>query len=100
MISVALQIDVRYDCLVSRCLRKRANLVMELAVDHVVLAVHQLERVRAVAVHVTVSVGDATVAKEEHHLMRRLGSKRDEVPEHISILQRFSFINVDSSNFF
>jgi len=60
---------------------------MEFAVDCFVLVVYQLKRMRAIAVHVTVSVRNATIAKEEHNLMRCLSSKRDEVPKHVSILE-------------
>ena len=44
------------------------DLEVELAVDGLALGVDQLEGVRAVAVHVAVAVGQATVAEQEGHL--------------------------------
>jgi hypothetical protein len=38
-------------------------------------------------VHETVAIGNAAITEQEHHLVRRLGTERDEVPEHIGILQ-------------
>lgn len=43
---------------------------------------------RTVAVHMAVSIGNASIAEEEHNLVRRLGSEGDEVPEHVSILKK------------
>ena len=40
----------------------------------------------AVAVHVTVAVGGASVAEEEGHLVGRLLAQSQEVPEHVRVL--------------
>ena len=60
---------------------------MKLAVHAPSVLVHQLEGVRAVAVHVPIPVGNPPVAKEEGHLVGGLWAERDEVPEHVGILQ-------------
>jgi hypothetical protein len=41
---------------------------MEFTVDGLAFGVNELECVRAVAIHVTVTIRCATVAKQEHHL--------------------------------
>ena len=61
-------------------------LVVELAVDPLVLVVHELECVRAVAVHVSMTIRYASVAEQEHNLVGRLRAQRYEIPEHIGIL--------------
>jgi len=66
---------------------------MEFTVDHFILAVNQLECMRTVAVHMTMSVRNATITEEEHNLMRRLRSEGNKVPKHVSILKRKDFIN-------
>lgn len=66
---------------------------MEFTVDHLILAVNQLECMRTIAVHMTVSVRNAAIAEEEHNLVRRLRSEGNKVPEHVSILRRKEFIN-------
>jgi hypothetical protein len=65
-------------------------LVVELAVVSNSVFVDQLESVAAVAVHVAVTVGGASVGEEERHLVARLGTQRQEIPEHIRILFRKS----------
>lgn len=59
---------------------------MEFTVDYVVVGVHQLERMGAVTIHVTMTVGNTSIRKQEHDLVRWLGSQRDEVPEHVGVL--------------
>ena len=59
---------------------------MELAVDPLVLVVHELECVRAVAVHVSMTIRYASVAEQDHNLVGRLRAQRYEIPEHIGIL--------------
>lgn len=59
---------------------------MKFTVDHLVVGVYELERVGAVTVHVTMTVRNAAIPKQEHHLVRTLRSKRDEVPEHVGVL--------------
>ena len=54
----------------------------------VALLVDQFEGVGAVAVHVSVAVGDAAIGEEERHLVHRLRPQRDEVPEHVGVLGR------------
>lgn len=64
---------------------------MEFTVHHLVLAVDQLECVRTIAVHMTVAVRDTAIAEEKHNLVRRFGSERDKVPEHVSVLRKEIF---------
>ena len=53
-----------------KSVKKKSHLVVELAVDHLVVAVDELERVRAIAVHVTMTVGNASIREQDHDLMR------------------------------
>lgn len=62
------------------------SLVVELAVVGFPLSIHQLESVRAVSIHVPVTVWGTTVREEEGHLVCSLRTKCDEVPKHICIL--------------
>ena len=64
-----------------------SHLVVELAVDGVFGLVDQLEGMGAIAIHVTVAIGDAPVTEEEGDLVGGLWTKGDEVPEHIHILE-------------
>ena len=59
---------------------------MELAVDTLALLVHQFESVRAVPIHVSVPVRDPSVTEQERDLVGGLRAERDEIPEHIHIL--------------
>ena len=59
---------------------------MELAVDSFSFLVDQLERMGAIAVHVTKAIGDAPITKEEGDLVGGLRPEGDEVPEHVWIL--------------
>ena len=47
---------------------------MEFAIDRVALGVDQLESVRSVSVHESVTIGDAAVGEDERKLMRALRS--------------------------
>lgn len=49
-------------------LRAQTDLVVELAVDGLAVSINQFEGVRAIAVHVTVAVGQATITEQERHL--------------------------------
>ena len=60
---------------------------MELAVNRLSSVIHQLEGMGTITVHVTVSVGRATVREEEADLMGGLWAQRDEIPEHVRILR-------------
>jgi len=60
---------------------------VELAIDCLAVLVGELERVRAVAVHVTVSIGSTAVGEEEHHLMNRLRAMAPEIKHRICILE-------------
>ncbi len=60
---------------------------MELAVNGFTVGIDELESVRPVAVHVPEPVGRATVTEQEGHLVRGLRAKRDEVPEHVRVLE-------------
>ena len=95
-------------------------LVVELAVHCLPLCIHHLEGVRPIAVHEPVAVRRPAVGEEEGnlemkslllllpcqydvieisiHLMCGHGHKRDEVPEHIGVLQvghRVSLLGVN-----
>ena len=59
---------------------------MELAVDCLTILVDQLEGVGAVAIHVPVAIGNASVTEQEGHLVGGLRAKTNEVPEHVWIL--------------
>lgn len=54
---------------------------VELGVDPFAGLVHELEGVAVVPVHVTVTVGDTSVAEEDHDLMDRLGVVGEVIPE-------------------
>ena len=45
-----------------------ANLEVELAVETFTVSVDQLEGVRAIAVHVTVAIGQTSITEQERHL--------------------------------
>lgn len=64
------------------------HFVVEFAPDELVVFVDELEGVRSVSVHVTMAVGDAPVAEQEHDLMGRLGSQAQEIPKHVSVLSK------------
>ena len=59
---------------------------MELAINSLVLSIDQLEGMGAIAIHVLVPIGDATVREQERDLVGGLGTQADEVPEHVGIL--------------
>jgi hypothetical protein len=60
---------------------------MEFAVDSFTFARLELERVTSVAVHEAKAVGDSTIAVKEHHLVRALGPKGDEVPVSVRVFE-------------
>ena len=60
---------------------------MKLAVESLIAFVDQLEGVTTKAVHVTMPVRCAPVREQNTHLMGRLGSQGDEIPEHVRILE-------------
>lgn len=78
--------------LVQYCTKYRAEirlyLVVELAVDWLSILVDHLEGVGAIAVHMTMAVGDAPVAKEKRDLVGRFRAEGDKVPEHVWVLRR------------
>ena len=61
---------------------------MKLDVDSLARSVHHLVCVAAVAVHVTETVRCATATEQDRNLVGRLWAQRQEVPEHIRILER------------
>lgn len=63
-------------------------------VNHFLFVIDKLEGVRTVAVHVTESVGDSTVAEQKHCLMRSFGTQAYEIPEHVGILKHILLCNV------
>ena len=56
------------------------GLEVPLAIEELILVVDQGEGVRAVAVHVTVPVGDAAIGEKDRHLVKRLRRERPENP--------------------
>jgi hypothetical protein len=73
---------------------------VELAVVCLVLRIDKLEGVRAVAVQKTVAVRGASVREQEHDLVSGLRAQRDEVPEHVRVLQvcrRVPLLGVDEA---
>lgn len=62
------------------------GLHVHLRVDPVALAVDELERVAAVAVHEAVAVGDTAVTHQHHDLVDRLGVLGKVVPEHGAVV--------------
>lgn len=72
---------------------------MELAVDGLASGIDQFEGVRAVAVHLAVTVRDASVREQEHGLVGGLRPQRDEIPEHIRVLHTPQTIILLSFNF-
>ena len=62
-------------------------LPVELAVHSLVVLVDQLEGVAAIAIHVAITVRRAAVGEQEGHLVSGLRSQRDEIPEHVRVLE-------------
>lgn len=60
---------------------------MKFTPDGGAFLVHELVRMTAVAVHVTVAVRCSAVAEEEHHLMSALLAQSEEIPKSIRVLQ-------------
>ena len=58
------------------------GLHVELAVDPFAFLVDELDGMAEVAVHVSISVGDTTIAHEDHDLVDRLWVLGEVVPEH------------------
>lgn len=69
---------------------------MEFAVNGLIIGVDEFESMRAVSVHVPVSVRDASVREEEHHLVRRFGTETQKVPKHVFVLKTYE--NTDNLN--
>ena len=63
-------------------------LVVELAVDGFSVLVDHFEGMGAIAVHVTMAIGDAPITEQERDLVGGLRTKSDKVPEHVGILSR------------
>lgn len=53
----------------------QTDLVVELAVDGLAVSINQFEGVRAIAVHVTVAVGQTTITEQERHLQGMRGGR-------------------------
>jgi hypothetical protein len=73
---------------------------MEFAVDWLAGCVDQFECVGSVAIHEPVAIRYSSVREQEHHLMSGLGLERDEVPEHVGILQHFVMNVTERVNMF
>ena len=65
----------------------RCYLEVEFAPRVVIFFIDQLECVGSVPIHVSVTIGSSSIAEQEHHLMSRLWTQTNEVPEHVRILQ-------------
>lgn len=63
------------------------HLIVKLDVHCFILFIHHLEGMGAIAVHVAVTIWDASVRECDHYLMGRLWSQGDKIPEHVCILQ-------------
>ena len=68
---------------------------MELAVDGLPLLVDQFEGVRAIAIHVPKTIGDAPVTKQKWDLVGWFRSKSEEVPEHVNVLNEKEVTTLD-----
>ena len=62
---------------------------MEFAIHCLVLRIDHLECVAAITIHVTVAIGNTTVAKQEGHLVRCLWTQGNEIPKHVWILGKY-----------
>lgn len=74
--------------------------IMEFAVDWFSFVVDEFEGMRPIPVHVTVTVRNAAVGKQNHDLVSALRSESDEIPEHVVIFQmrhRVSLLSVDEA---
>lgn len=74
------------------------GLEVPLDVEGLVVLVDPSESVGAISVHVSVTVGSSSVREEDGDLVHRLRDKRQEVPEHVGVLQiglRVSLLRVD-----
>lgn len=70
------------------------HLVVELDIHGFMSVIHHLEGVGAKAMHVAVPIRDASVRECDHGLVSSLWTQRNEVPEHVGILQYFQhFLN-------
>lgn len=61
-------------------------LEMELAIHGLSFRIDELKSVRAISVHEPITIGSATIAKQEGHLVSRFRTESDEVPKHIGVL--------------
>lgn len=62
-------------------------LIMEFHIYSLVLIIYSLKCMRAVTIHMTIPIWNASVRKQKHDLMCRFWSQGEEVPEHVTILQ-------------
>jgi hypothetical protein len=70
------------------------HLVVKLDIHSFMSVIHHLEGVGAEAVHIAVPIRDAPVRERDHGLVSSLWTQRNEVPEHVGILQHFQhFVN-------
>lgn len=95
---------IYYASIVVNLLDPLVCLTVELAVDGFAVLVNQLEGVRPVAVHVSEAVGCTTVGEQEAHLVGRLRSEADEIPEHVRVLRemevsKLDYICINSQNY-
>ncbi len=60
---------------------------MEFAVNRFVLVIDHFEGVAAITIHVTVTIRNTSVTKQETDLMCGLRTQGDEIPEHVGILE-------------
>lgn len=64
---------------------------MEFTPDVIISLVHQLESVRSITIHMSVTIRNTTAAEQEHHLVSSLWTQTDEIPEHVRVLEKRKF---------
>ena len=65
-------------------------LEVEFDVDCMSFSINHFESVTSITIHVSMTVRNAAITKQETHLMGRLWTKGDEVPKHVWVLKEKS----------
>ena len=60
---------------------------MKLAIDSFTIVIHQFESMWPISIHMTVTIWDTTIGKQERDLVCGFRSQTNEIPEHVRILQ-------------
>ena len=66
---------------------------MELAIDWLSFAIYKFECVRAITIHVTIAIRDATIREQERNLVSGLGPQTNEIPKHVRVLLKGEEMN-------